>query len=263
VSGFVLANVVAALVVAVWYGAVMQAGDVTHWRNHSRLADGMDASRWLRDHLDFVVSIFVEWLPGSLLLGPAIIALWRRESFRDNGLLQAAIFYAGMGTLALLVWPGGVATRYAMPANLALAVLGGVLFDRWWSTRPWLIGAGNTVVIVISTYLVLLGWIAMPIAPDAFRQTRVAALQIEAVRTLRPGPLYVSTEASNVNVLASLAAPIRVMPLAEIAKLPAPALVLLTPADIASLAAAGAKLLPHAVIRDRSNAQVMELLAAN
>ncbi|MET0722783.1 MAG: glycosyltransferase family 39 protein [Tardiphaga sp.] len=262
--GFMLANAVGALIVAAWYVAVMQPGDVAHWRSHSRLADGMSTGHWLRDHLDFVVSLFVEWLPGSLLLGPAIVALWRKEAFRDNGLMLAVVLYAAMGTLVLLVWPGGVATRYAMPANLALAVLGGILFERWWSRRPWLIGAGNTVVILISAYLVLLGWIAMPVAPDAFRQTRIAAQTIEAVRVQRPGPLYVSEAASNVNVLASVAAPLRVMPLAEIERLQRPALALLTPTDIATLSARGGiRLVPHAVIRDKSGASVVELLPGN
>jgi 4-amino-4-deoxy-L-arabinose transferase-like glycosyltransferase len=260
--GFILGNAIGAAIVGAWYVAVLQPGDVAHWRSHSRLADGMDASHWLRDHADFVVSLFVEWLPGSLLLGPAIVALWRREDLRDNGLLFAAVLYAGVGTLVLLVWPGGVATRYAMPANLALAVLGGVLFDRWWSSRPWLIGTGNTVVIAISGYLVLLGWVAMPLFPDAFRQTRIAALQIEAVRVLRPGPLYVSSGASNPNVLAGVAAPVRVLPLASIVKLPGPVMALLTPAEIATLAASAPtlRLVQHAVPRDKSDARVVELL---
>ena len=57
---------------------------------------------------------------GSITLGGAV-ALARKENLRDNDLVLAVVLYAGIGTLALLVWPGGVATRYAMPANLALA----------------------------------------------------------------------------------------------------------------------------------------------
>jgi 4-amino-4-deoxy-L-arabinose transferase-like glycosyltransferase len=262
VPGFVLANVIAASMVGAWYVAVMQPGDLAGWQHHSRLAEHMSASQWWRDHLDFIVSIFVEWLPGSLLLGPAIVALWRREPLRDNGLLLAAVLYASVGSLILLVWPGGVATRYAMPANLALAVMAGILYDRWWSSRPWLIGAGNTVVIAISAYLVLLGWLAMPLFPDAFRQTRIAAQEIEAVRRLIPGTLHVSDVASNVNILASVAAPVRVMSLAQIGQLALPALALLTPADIAALAAQqpAVRLVPHLAIKDKSAAQVVEIL---
>jgi 4-amino-4-deoxy-L-arabinose transferase-like glycosyltransferase len=260
--GFIAANAVAAVVVGAWYVAVMQPGDLEGWRNHSRLAEGMTLARWLRDHLDFIVSIFVEWLPGSLLLGPAIMALARKENFRDNDLVLAVVLYAGIGTLVLLVWPGGVATRYAMPANLALAVLGGVLYDRWWSSHPRLIGAGNTVVIAISSYLILLGWIAMPLAPDAFRQTTIAAQAIEAVRTLRPGPLYASGTVANVNILAHVAAPVRVVSLAQIGQLTVPALALLTPADVAALSASRPSFhfVAHAAIRDKSGAQIVEIV---
>ncbi len=262
--GFILANAIGGLIVATWYLAILQPGDVALWRNHSRLGDRMTLAQWGRDHLDFIVSIFVEWLPGSLLLGPAILAVRRKEAFRDNGLLLAVILYASVGTLVLLVWPGGVATRYAMPANLALAVLCGVLYDRWWSSRPWLIGASNTVIIVIASYLVLLGWVAMPIAPDAFRQTRIAAQTIEAVRALRPGPFYVSATAANLNILTTVAAPVRVVQLADIERFSVPALALLTPADITTLSASPAKLrlVPHAVPRDKSGVRVVEIWPA-
>lgn len=259
--GLLVANAIAVVIVGAWYLAVSQPGDLQGWKNHSRLADGMSAAQWLRDHLDFTASLFVEWLPGSLLLGPAIVALWRREAFRDNDLLLAVVLYAVAGSLVLLVWPGGVATRYAMPASLALAVLAGVLFDRWWSSRGWLIGAGNTVAISISVYLVLLGWVAMPLAPDAFRQTRIAAQTIEAVRALRPGMLYVSPAATNLNILAYLAAPIRIMPLTDIEQLTAAAWALLTPAELAVLAARkpNLRLVLHAAIPDKTQARIVEI----
>jgi len=243
--------------------AVMEPGDLAGWRHHSRLAEGLTLSQWARDHLDFLISIFVEWLPGSLLLGPVIVALWRGEAFRDDGLLQALVLYAGVATLVLLVWPGGIATRYAMPASPALAVMSGILFERWWSSRPWLVGAGNSVVIAIAGYLVLLGWVAMPLLPDLFRQTRIAAQQIEAVRALRPGPLYGIRGSSNVNILAIVAAPVRLVTLSDIARLPVPALALLTPAEIDALAGSGLRVVPHAVPRDKSGARVVEVFSAN
>ena len=84
--------------------------------------------------------------------------------------------------MMLLIWPGGVATRYAMPANLALAVVGGILFDRWWTTRPCLIAVSNTVVTGISTAFIVLGWIVIPLAPIAFTQSKSSAQAIAAVR---------------------------------------------------------------------------------
>jgi 4-amino-4-deoxy-L-arabinose transferase-like glycosyltransferase len=261
IPGFVFVNALAGAIVGAWYLAVVEPGDVAHWGSHSRLSDGMAMSHWLRDHLDFVVSIFVEWLPGSLLLAPAIVALARKERFADNDLMLALVLYAGICTLVLLVWPGGIATRYAMPANLALAALGGLLFEAWWFRHPLLIGASNTVVIGISTYLVLLGWIAMPLVPDAFRQTRIAAQEIGAVRALHPGPLYVSKEASKPNILAYVPGQVRVVDLSDIAQLAPSSLTLLVPADVTALKAEhpNIRLLPRASLTDKSGAMVVEI----
>ena len=155
IPGFVLANAMAGLIVASWYWMVMIPGDVKGWIVHSRLSEGMTMMQWFRDHLDFVLSLFlVEWLPGSVLLFPAIVALARNAFGRERDLVLAVILYATVASMMLLIWPGGVATRYAMPANLALAVLGGILFDRWWATRPNLIAVSNTVVTGISTALI-------------------------------------------------------------------------------------------------------------
>ena len=89
----------------------------------------MTAFQWAKDHLDFAGSLIVEWLPGSMLLIPAIIAITRKDLPSDRHLLLAAVLYATIGTLVPLAWPGGIATRYAMPANIALAAIGGVPFD--------------------------------------------------------------------------------------------------------------------------------------
>jgi 4-amino-4-deoxy-L-arabinose transferase-like glycosyltransferase len=257
--GFVLANVIAALVVASWYWAVMQGNDLQGWRAHSRLADGMSLAKWFWDHLDFLYSIVVEWLPGSLLLIPATVALARGQAFRDNNLMLAVILYAVVCSLALLVWPGGIATRYAMPANPALAVLGGLLFEAWWARRPWLMAACNTIVVTLCCYLVLLGWIVMPLAPDTFRQSKLAAQTIEAVRVLVPGPLLVRT--ANLDILAYVAAPVRVVPIAEIEAVTVPTLAILTPADVAEISADRPqfRLVAHAALNDKTASKVFEI----
>ena len=252
ISGFVFSNAVAGLAVAAWYWAVVNPGDVEGWMIHSRLSEGMTMVQWFRDHLDFAISIaMVEWLPGSLLLLPAIIAITRNTAGKEEGdLLLAVVLYALTASLVLLVWPGGVATRYAMPANLALAVLAGILFDRWWATRPWLIGASNTIVVGISTSLIVLGWVVMPLAPDAFRQSKISAQTIAAVRGMAAGPLYVLKSNANENVLAYVAAPIRMVSLDEIEKLEVPAFVILSTSQLSEIAAqkTGFRAIPHAVL---------------
>ena len=163
--------------------------------------------------------------------------------------MLAAVLYAVSATMILLVWPGGVATRYAMPANLALAVLGGILFDRWWADRPWLIAVSNTIVTGISTALIVLGWIVMPMAPDTFRQSRISAQSIAAVRAMVPGTLYFSTDAVNYNVLAHVPAPVRDVSLVDLENLKVPALAVLTESETASLSGRAARYARHSARR--------------
>ena len=237
IPGFVLANAMAGLIVASWYWMVMIPADVKGWILHSRLAEGMTMMQWFRDHLDFVLSLFlVEWLPGSLLLFPAIVGLARNAFGRERDLMLAVILYATVASLMLLIWPGGVATRYAMPANLALAVVGGILFDRWWATRPWLIAVSNTVVTGISTALIVLGWIVIPFAPGAFTQSKASAQTIAAVRGAEQGTLYATTSV-DLNTLAYVAAPVRLVGLMDIANMRPPAFAILRASEVAEIVA--------------------------
>jgi len=261
VPGFILANAIAALSAAGWYGMVMASGDVQGWLAHSRLADSMTLQQWARDHLDFALSMIVEWAPGSLLLVPAIVAIARRELPEDRDLMLAAMLYATLGALVLLLWPGGVATRYAMPGNLGLAVICGILFDRWWFSRPWLIAMTNTVVVAVSAALVILGWVVIPASPDTFRQSKIEAQVIAGARTLVPGVVYASEATSKMNVLAYVPAPVRRAPLAELAKLATPALAVVSVAELAALRAANPALavVGHAQLRGHPAVMVVEI----
>ncbi|MCL2716376.1 MAG: glycosyltransferase family 39 protein [Alphaproteobacteria bacterium] len=235
VPGFVAANAIAILPAALWYWSVRAPGDVNLWLHHSRLAEGMSGTYWLHDHGNFAVSLAVECLPGSLLLIPAILALIRRELPKDHNLILAALLYATLGSLALLLWPGGVATRYAMPGTLGLAVICGILFDRWQTTRPRMIAAATAIVTLISVALVTLGWLVMPIAPELFRQSRTNAEIIASVRAMAPGPVYVSNESANLNILIYVPAPVHRVTLEQMTNLTEPALAVITPAEVATL----------------------------
>jgi 4-amino-4-deoxy-L-arabinose transferase-like glycosyltransferase len=261
--GFALANLIAVLASAGWYWLVMTPGDVEGWLRHSRLADRMTASQWMGDHLDYALSMVVEWAPGSVLLFPAVLALTRKQLSDDRDLMLAVLLYATLGALVLLVWPGGVATRYAMPGNLGLAVMGGILFDRWWFERPWLIAIANTIVTGISAALVVLGWIVIPAAPDAFRQTRIDAQIIGGVRASVPGPLYLTDSLHSMNVPAYVPAPVRRLPLAELGRVARPALAILTSADIKELTAMNPELriVIHARLGGSLGLMVTELRA--
>ncbi|TPQ31431.1 glycosyl transferase [Bradyrhizobium guangdongense] len=261
VAGFALANIIAVLPSAAWYWAVMIPGDVQGWLHHSRLDEGMTAQQWLRDHLDFALSMIMEWAPGSILLIPAILAMRRGELRGDRDLMLAAILYATLGALVLLVWPGGVATRYAMPGNLGLAVIGGILFERWWFSRHWLIAVANTIVTGLSTALIVLGWLVIPASPDTFRQTRIDAQTIAGVRATMPGIIYAAETTVSANVLAYVPAPVRRLPASELAKLKVPALVIVSPAEMEALAKAnaGMRIISHAKLSGNPALVVVEI----
>jgi 4-amino-4-deoxy-L-arabinose transferase-like glycosyltransferase len=123
IPAFLAANLCAGLLIGSWYAAVYQsAADTNLWIVHSRLMtmSGLDL---LRDHLDLVKSIAVELLPATILIGPAIVVARRRWRTAEPDLLLAAILYSVICTLALILWPGGVASRYVMPATMTLAVV--------------------------------------------------------------------------------------------------------------------------------------------
>ncbi|MEW6643461.1 MAG: glycosyltransferase family 39 protein [Pseudomonadota bacterium] len=233
--GFALANVIAGLMVGAWYVAVAVPSDIHGWAVHSRLLDLGHVSL-LRDHLDFVISLIAEWLPGTLLLGPAIVILARGAKGPDAELMRAALIYALACSLVLLLWPGGVATRYAMPANPALAVMCGVMFARWRGPHSRVIVSTLVIAGLIATYVVVLGWIVMPLAPRLFQDASVAGKAVQAVRRDVAGPIYVLPTSAEHNMLAYVRGPIREVPMAELAKLRGPALAVVTPDEYAALA---------------------------
>ena len=68
--------------------------------------------------------------------------------------------------------------------------------------------AANTVVFGLSTALIILGWIIIPLKPDKFAESKIKAEVIAAVRPMVPGALYVTESMTNLNVLAYVPAPI-------------------------------------------------------
>jgi 4-amino-4-deoxy-L-arabinose transferase-like glycosyltransferase len=135
IPAFLAANVLAALMIGGWYAMVYQPNDIDQWMVHSRLltATGLEL---VRDHLDFAGSVALETLPATILIGPAIAIVLRTWRSGRHDLMLAATLYSVICTLFLVFWPGGVATRYAMPATMTLAVICGIMFDDWRHSHP-------------------------------------------------------------------------------------------------------------------------------
>jgi hypothetical protein len=248
-SGFLIANTVAASLVGAWYVAVASNGDASGWIIHSRLSTDVPLTRILHDHLDFIVSLFFEWLPCSLLLGPAIAIAARPETSK-NDLLLASLLYASGCTLVLLFWPGGVATRYAMPALPALAVMAGLMFERLRYDRPKLTAGALIVAQSIALYVIVLGWVAMPLAPKLFQRSRQASEPINEIHKDNPGPIFALSADLDYNILAHVTAHTLILDPAELEKIAAPALLLLKPPEVLMLTRTnpGLKILQRAEI---------------
>lgn len=235
IPGFIAANVVAALIIGGWYVLVHRSGDVDYWMVHSRLLTAT-GFQLVRDHLDFLVSMLAEVLPATILIGPAIIILLRRWKNNEHDLMLAAVLYAVCCTLFLVIWPGGVAVRYAMPATPALALICGLMFEHWRHSHSNVIASALTVSYLITGGLLVRNWVVMPFWPHLFQESRIAGKAIAAAVERTPGPLYILSQTSEYNMLVYVRTPIRAVSLGELAGLKTPALAVLLPAEAAALA---------------------------
>lgn len=233
---FMAANLGAGVIIAAWYLAVRQTGDAYHWLAHSRLTAAPDG-RWLHDHLDLVKSLLIETLPAAILLVPAVLVALRRRHAPGPDLLLACLLYSLGCTLVLLLWPGGVAARYAMPATMTLAVICGLMFE---SRRDH--HGRATVVALIVMYLIfggllIRGWIVMPFWPHLFQESRIAGAAIAtALRGQPEKRLYVVASTTEHNMLVYVRTPIRAVALEELARLDLPATAIVLPTEALKLA---------------------------
>ncbi len=231
ILGFIVANMLSGAMVAGWYLLVYEKpSDVDYWAVHSRLltTTGLDL---VRDHLDFVKSIAVEMLPATILLGPAMVIVLRQWRTGKHDLMLAATLYALECTLVLVLWPGGVAARYAMPATMALAVICGLMFEHCRLTQPRLIASALVVTYLIFGGLLARGWIAMPFWPHLFKGSEIAGNEIASVVRESPGPLYVIGTSTEHNMLVYVPGKIRAVTLDYLAKLNTAAIAVMLPEE--------------------------------
>lgn len=235
IPAFIAVNLCAGLLIAGWYVLVYQPNDIELWKAHSRLSDTKTGLETIGDHLDFVKSLAIEFLPGTILLGPAIVMAIRRWDTRHD-LLLAVILYSVTCTLVLLFWPGGVAARYAMPATMTLAVVCGLMFETWRSSHPRVIVSALVVTCLIFGGLLVRGWVVMPFWPHKFQGSRIAGEAISSAIAGTSGPLYVVGSTTELNMLVYVRRPIRAVTLDTLATLPTAAVAVLLPAEADLLA---------------------------
>lgn len=230
IPAFIAVNLFAGLLIGGWYALVYQPNDIELWRLHSRLSSTKTALETVGDHLDFVKSLAIEFLPGTILLGPAIVMALRARDTRHD-LLLAAILYSATCTLVLVFWPGGVAARYAMPATMPLAVICGLMFERWRSSHRRVMVSALVVTCLIFGGLLVRGWVVMPLWPHKFQGSQIAGETISSAIVGTSGPLYVVGDTAEFNMLVYVRRPIRAVTLDALATLATPAVAVLLPEE--------------------------------
>lgn len=236
IAGFLGANALAALIIGAWYGLVLQAGDIDIWRAHSRLSEQLSLTERIRDHLDFIKSLIAEFLPGSILIGPAVAVVLGKWKDSRHDLLLVCVMYTLACTLVLALWPGGVAARYAMPATMTLAVICGLMFDRWRYDHPRVIVSTLVVACLIFTGLLVRGWVVMPFWPHLFKESQIAGTAISDALRTRPGPLYVMAPTAEYNMLVYVKGPIHAVTVEDIAQVQNRVVAVMQPDEVSRLA---------------------------
>lgn len=241
IPAFIAANIFAGLIIGAWYVAVYQPSDASDWMAHSRLLT-TTGLQLVRDHLDFVKSMIAEVLPATILIGPAVVLIWRRWQTSGHDLMFAAVLYSTICTAVLVVWPGGIAVRYAMPATMTLAVVCGLMFEQWRYSHPRVIASALFVTYLIFGALLVRGWVAMPLWPHLFQESQIAGKAIAAALERRPGPLYVIGNSTELNMLVYVRRQVRSVTVQDLARLARPAIAVMNPDEESSLAVSDPKL---------------------
>jgi len=236
IPAFVAVHLFAGLIVGGWYAMVHQPNDFELWKAHSRLSDTAAGLEIVRDHLDFIKSLAVEFLSGSILIGPAILIAVRTWRNQRRDVLLAAILYSMMCTIVLVFWPGGVAARYAMPATMGVALVSGLMFHYWRHSHPRVIASALVVTYLIFGGLLVRGWIVMPFWPHLFKESQIAGSTISSVLKNASGPLYVIGSSTELNMLGYVQGNIRAVTLSELAKLETTVVAVLLPEEKDALA---------------------------
>lgn len=264
ILAFLTANTLAALMIGGWYALVYEPSDIELWKGHSRLTNTATGFEMVRDHLDFMKSLAIEFLPGTILIGPAIVISVRAWRSARYDLMLAAVLYSSACTLVLVFWPGGVAARYAMPATMTLAVICGIMFDDWRKSHPRVIVSALVVSYLIFAGLLVRGWVAMPFWPHLFKESQIAGNAISSVLQQSPGPLYVVGTSTDHNMLGYVSGTIRAVTIDDMAQLKTSVVALLLPEEELALSQKNPqmKLIDRAIVSKRRPYRVVVLQPA-
>jgi 4-amino-4-deoxy-L-arabinose transferase-like glycosyltransferase len=257
ILGLAFSGIFPAAVIAAWYVAVYEPGDLDLWQEHSRLHFWRQSlGVQLFEFLDITVRFIVVVLPSVI-----IIALGNprfAKSAEHRNLLAALLLYACMCTLLLWFWPGA-RYRYAMPAVPALAAAAGILFDQMRLRQNALRYVGVCTIVALGCFQIAFNWLVMANLPDLFAKSRIAGRSVAAVMETAPATLYAVHGAGDDAILVYVPPPIRLIPLEALPQEEFPAWALLTPEQESQLRASRPELnlQPRLVLHKHGDAQLV------
>jgi 4-amino-4-deoxy-L-arabinose transferase-like glycosyltransferase len=246
--GLALCLALPATATIAWATTVYRANDLPKWLAYMRLGGGMVFADYLRERVWFAGGLLVDLLPGTILL-PFLFIAWRRRepSFAATArLIFPLLLFAGLCTLALLVWPGA-RTRYAMPAAPAVAVLAALAFDSLTRRNHPVARLAVAIVAILFAYQVVLATVVMPLFAERFGATRNSGLALDRAISAAPVPVF-TIGGPHSNQLFYVSHPIRRIDDLSSKAITAPAWLLAPSADIMRFERARPDLAVHTVV---------------
>ena len=190
--GLALCLALPAAATLAWAATVYRGDqDLSVWATYLRVHDlRFNVRHYLRERVRFALGLPIDLLPSTLLVPAALRAWWRtrRHDAPPSPILPLAA-YAGLCTLALVVWPG-TKTRYAMPIAPAVAVVAALAFGPLIRRRHWIAIAALAVTVGLFVYQVILVTLVIPYNVAKYGAPRRRAPVLDAAIAASPAPVF-------------------------------------------------------------------------
>jgi 4-amino-4-deoxy-L-arabinose transferase-like glycosyltransferase len=232
IPGFILADVICAAPLVVWYASVYTPGDAGTWAQFMRIK----SSGALPGPLTEAANLIVETLPATLLAVAYLLAQGMRGKWLVRADFSAALgCYAFAAPVVMLFWPGGSTARYYLPMVLPLCVFGGLGYNYLSAWRPQVVAPILAMSTVFLAYALVYS-AAAPFMPMRYRQAEIDGANVKKLVQANPAPIY-TIGAVALNVLPYVPGQIRNEPLDQLAALSGPAWLVVGNSDADTLLA--------------------------
>ena len=233
IPGLLLAGLICAVPLVIWYGLTYAPGDEATWSAFMRLAQPRET---FSGPIGASLRVIADTLPAALLAAAFLIAYgFREKRFVRPQFMAALACYAFVAAVLILFWQAGSTPRYYLPMVLPLCVFGGLGYDQLSVRRPQLVAP----ILVLTGGLLIYGLaysLASPLFPQQFRQAEVEGAQVTALMEAAPGPIFWSGDVA-LNLLPYLPGHIENASFEQLAAVAGPAWMIMTTADAEAMVA--------------------------